>query len=123
MKIRNYQDFVKKANEIHNNKYTYEHFIWVDSKTKGLITCPEHGDFPMSQNNHISGKKGCPECAKVAKITKEKVIKRIEESYGNEYEYEIPEKLNISNLDTSSVTTMEAMFEGCFMLKKLNLQN
>ena len=54
-------EFVREANEVHENTYTYGNFIYVDSRTDGLITCPEHGDFPQSPSNHLQGQ-GCPMC-------------------------------------------------------------
>ena len=32
-------EFIEKSVRIHNNKYTYLNTIYVDSKTKVLITC------------------------------------------------------------------------------------
>lgn len=55
------EDFVKRANSIHKGKYTYENFIYVDAKTKGLITCPLHGDFLQVPDAHLAGC-GCPKC-------------------------------------------------------------
>lgn len=53
---------IQRANNVHNGKYTYEHFEPEDTMTPGLITCPTHGDFKMSMNNHINLKQGCPKC-------------------------------------------------------------
>ena len=54
-------EFVREANEVHEQKYTYGNFIYVDKSTDGLITCPKHGDFPQSPSNHLQGN-GCPMC-------------------------------------------------------------
>ena len=54
-------EFVREANEVHENKYTYGNFIYVDNRTDGLITCPKHGDFPQSPSCHLQGN-GCPMC-------------------------------------------------------------
>ena len=55
------EEFVKKANIIHNNKYGYKKFIYINSLTKGIITCDKHGDFGQSPGHHLQGK-GCPVC-------------------------------------------------------------
>lgn len=56
-------EFVRQANEVHENKYTYGNFIYVDKSTDGLITCPKHGDFPQTPSNHLhGGRHGCPMC-------------------------------------------------------------
>ena len=54
-------EFVREANEIHEQKYTYGNFIYVGDDTIGLVTCPKHGDFPQTPNNHLQGH-GCPMC-------------------------------------------------------------
>jgi hypothetical protein len=33
----NIDEFIKKANKIHNFKYDYSHFIYVNNLTKGLL--------------------------------------------------------------------------------------
>lgn len=56
-------EFIKRANEKHGNRYNYDKVVYVDSKTKIVITCREHGDFIQIPGNHIHGS-GCPSCAK-----------------------------------------------------------
>lgn len=55
-------DVVKSAIERHGGRYTYDRAIYVNSSTKFIVTCPDHGDFLTAPNNHISGGKGCPVC-------------------------------------------------------------
>jgi hypothetical protein len=38
-------DFIQKANAIHNNKYTYDNCVYVNARTNIIITCSIHGDF------------------------------------------------------------------------------
>lgn len=39
------ENFIKKANETHNNYYDYSKVEYVNTHTKVLIICPEHGEF------------------------------------------------------------------------------
>lgn len=55
------QDFINAATKVHST-YTYDNVVYTTSKTKVLITCPTHGDFLQTPNNHLSGK-GCPQCS------------------------------------------------------------
>ena len=57
----NKEDFVNKANKIHNNTYTYNNFNYINCKTKSYITCPIHGDFLQTPGKHLRGH-GCPIC-------------------------------------------------------------
>lgn len=56
------EEFITKANEAHNNKYDYSKVEYINSQTKVLIVCPEHGVFSQVANCHLSGQ-GCPSCA------------------------------------------------------------
>lgn len=55
------ESFVERAMNIHKNKYTYSNTVYKDSKTKVCVTCPTHGLFDITPNNHLR-KKGCPKC-------------------------------------------------------------
>lgn len=58
-----FESFLEKANNIHNNLYTYHKETYVDSRTKIKVTCSSHGDFYVSPDNHISHKQGCVSCS------------------------------------------------------------
>lgn len=57
------KEFVKKANNIHNNKYRYEKVIYTYSNKSVVVSCTLHGDFNISPSKHLLGK-GCPVCKK-----------------------------------------------------------
>ena len=54
-------EFIKRAKEIHLNKYDYSKVEYTDTETKVCIICPEHGEFWQTPNAHL-GKSGCPKC-------------------------------------------------------------
>lgn len=56
------EEVISQAVERHKGFYTYERAVYVNNRTKFIVTCPIHGDFSVAPNNHISGGKGCPEC-------------------------------------------------------------
>src|SRR5260370_16471255 len=58
-------DFIRKANEVHNDKYTYLR-EYVNSRTKITIICPIHGYFQQKPSTHLEGK-GCPMCGDIAR--------------------------------------------------------
>ena len=55
------ENFITRAKEIHNNKYTYNKTIYYKTDEKVVITCPIHGDFLQTPNIHLGGC-GCPKC-------------------------------------------------------------
>lgn len=54
--------FIKEANEVHDNKYSYEKTEYVKNQVKVIITCPVHGDFSQNPLSHVQGN-GCPHCS------------------------------------------------------------
>lgn len=53
--------YVEKANLIHNHRYNYSKINYINSMTKIIIICNEHGDFTQTPNKHLIGR-GCPKC-------------------------------------------------------------
>ena len=56
------EDFIKKSNMIHNNKYDYSKVIYINNKTKVKIYCPIHGEFEQRPDSHLNNK-GCAKCS------------------------------------------------------------
>lgn len=84
-------DFIKRSNEIHKNKYTYTNVIYETSNVNVMITCPIHGDFPQTPGVHLQGK-GCNECgyksmASKNKSNTEEFIEKAKKVHGNKYTY------------------------------------
>ena len=67
------EEFIKKAQQIHNQKYDYQLVDYKNAHTKVKIICPEHGVFEQFPCNHIKGYNGCPKCNNngVSKMEKE----------------------------------------------------
>ncbi|MFA5048414.1 MAG: hypothetical protein WC516_05335 [Patescibacteria group bacterium] len=87
----NLEQFLKKANEIHNCKYDYSKFIYAGSNSKGIIICPKHGEFLQIAGNHLRGN-GCNKCknglhSEKSKLSKEEFIKRSNKRHESKYDY------------------------------------
>jgi|GEM_PF-2265226 len=67
------QDFIDRANLIHNNIYDYSELNYVNSFTKVTISCPLHGAFLQIPRDHVNQKSGCLKC-KGAKISIKKTL-------------------------------------------------
>lgn len=59
--VRNTNDFIVKANKIHNNTYSYEKTNYIKSRINVIITCKIHGDFLQTPNDHLNDN-GCKKC-------------------------------------------------------------
>lgn len=55
------EDFLRKAKQVHGDKYDYSQTNYVDYKTPVNIICKEHGQFYQLPNVHLHGS-GCPVC-------------------------------------------------------------
>ena len=55
------EEFIKKSNIIHNNKYDYSVTNYINCLNNVKIICPLHGVFEQNSNNHLQGY-GCPHC-------------------------------------------------------------
>lgn len=56
------KDFIKKAREVHGDKYYYSKVDYVNNRTKVCIICPEHDEFWQTPDTHARGI-GCPKCS------------------------------------------------------------
>lgn len=93
-KTKTTEEFIKRAKEIHGDKYDYSKVEYVSSSTKVCIICPEHGEFWQTPENHLHKTKpqGCPTCGKLKcretqKDTKESFIEKARKVYGDKYDY------------------------------------
>jgi len=60
--IRNtLEDFIRKARNVHGDKYDYSKVVYVNNKTPVIISCSKHGDFKQRPDGHLHGN-GCPFC-------------------------------------------------------------
>lgn len=94
-------EFIEKANKIHNYFYSYSKVEYINSDTEIIITCPVHGDFYQKPSTHLKGS-GCQKCA----IEKSKLknslnnhefIEKSKSVHGDKYDYS---KVVYINTDT-----------------------
>lgn len=83
--------FIKKAKEIHGDKYDYSKIEYKNNRTKICIICPEHGEFWQIPYSHLRGS-GCPQCAIKStkykqRLTTEDFIKKAQKIHGDNYVY------------------------------------
>lgn len=79
-------EFIKRAKEIHRNKYDYSETEYINNKTPVKIICPIHGEFEQIPKTHLLGKE-CSKCKGGVKSNKEEFVKKSENLYGDKYDY------------------------------------
>lgn len=92
------EEFIKKAKEVHGDKYDYSKVEYSNAKTKVCIACPEHGEFWQKPYNHLNGQ-GCSKCrydslSKKYRKTKDEFIEKSLKKHGNRYDYSKVKYLN-----------------------------
>lgn len=85
------ESFIKRAREVHGDKYDYSKTKYIKAIEKVTITCPQHGDFQQTPNSHLNGN-GCPKCKNEntgnrCRSTSEDFIKRSKDVHGDKYDY------------------------------------
>lgn len=98
MKRLTREEFIEKAEKIHNNYYDYSKVEYINNHTKVCIICPKHGEFWQKPQYHIDGSK-CFECSKnnskVIRTKKiEKFIEECNTKHHGKYDYSKVEYIN-----------------------------
>lgn len=78
-------DFIKRAREVHGDKYDYSKVNISNSHTAVVIVCPDHGDFLQTPSTHLRGA-GCPKCAGRGKTLLD-FLRVAQSVHGDRYNY------------------------------------
>lgn len=85
------EEFIRRSNEVHSNKYVYSLAQYNSYSEKVLIVCLEHGEFYQIAGNHLAGA-GCQQCGtnkarSSLSINFKEFVERSKIKHGNTYEY------------------------------------
>lgn len=83
--LRTTESFINECTSIHNNRYTYESTVFIDLKSKVIVTCPVHGDFKVDARSHLKGSK-CGKCVGLGWTT-EMFTDEANRIHSNKYDY------------------------------------
>ena len=87
MKKLSFEDFQKKAKEIHGDDYIYKEDSYVNTKEKMWITHKECGNmFQQTPHNHLSGQ-GCPKCCYKNRQNNYSFIEEANKRFGDRYSF------------------------------------
>lgn len=87
-----FDEFLKRAREIHGEKYKYDESTYKNVSTKMRIICPIHGEFWQTPSSHVNERNGCKKCGteesrKKRKTGTEEFVRRAREVHGDKYDY------------------------------------
>ena len=78
--------------EIHEGKYDYSKFSYINNTTKSTVICPTHGEFKVSFKEHAGRKHGCSKCynerrGSSTRLSQDEAIRRMTEAHEGKYDY------------------------------------
>ena len=96
------EQFIEKANLIHNNYYSYEFTNYISNKEKVIITCPIHGDFPQTASSHLQGV-NCKSCSHIKSGESgrkgiEEILKKFNKKHKDFYVYNLNEDIKTDDI-------------------------
>ena len=87
------EEFIKKAKEIHGDKYNYSKVEYVTTNKNVTIICKEHGEFQQTPYSHLKSN-GCNKCTfrdlgVSQRSNTEDFIQKSKEIHGDKYDYSL----------------------------------
>ena len=82
----NASHFRNRASVVHGGRYDYSEVIYINTRTRVTIICPQHGAFIQTPDKHYRGR-GCPTCGKGGAKDINHFLERAKEAHGERYDY------------------------------------
>ena len=79
------EKFIEKSKNIHGPGYSYDKVVYVNNRTKVILTCPNGHEIEQTPDNHF--KYGCYKCAHTYQPSTEEFIEKAQKVHGNRYDY------------------------------------
>ena len=105
----NTDEFIEKANKIHNNKYDYSVSVYGQNNNEKIkIICPTHGMFLQDPSHHLSGR-GCAKCSSTISNKERKFLDFIKIPDTKENRQKIIFRFKVDGIDLTTNTIYEFM--------------
>lgn len=88
------EEFIYRANKVHNSKYDYSMVSYITTNDKIRIICPEHGEFLQRATAHLNKGNGCPKCHPNHKMSTLEFIDKAKKIHGEKYDYSKVDYIN-----------------------------
>lgn len=90
-KINN-EEFIKRAKNVHGDKYDYSLVEYISYHIKVKIICSKHGIFEQSPSKHLY--QNCPRCVGNVRNTNDEFINMSNIIHKNRYDYSLVKYIN-----------------------------
>lgn len=108
--------FIRKAVDLHGDKYDYSRVKYTKAIDKITIACHVHGEFIQQASEHLRGR-GCRACG-FERISTSDFIKNAQKVHGNRYDYSKSEFIK-----SIQKTTVICSIHGEFLITPNQHQN
>ena len=95
------EEFLRRAEKVHGNKFDYSEIEYVDLNTKIRIVCQFHGPFDQTPEKHLVSDYGCFDCSyeqrwerRKDRVTTEVFIRRAQKKHGLRFDYSLAEYIH-----------------------------
>jgi len=106
------EEFIKRSNNIHNNKYDYSKTNYINTRSKITIICPNHGEFKQLADLHLRGH-GCPKCVSNISSYHKEIISFLD-SLNIKYTINNRDLINPYELDITISNNIAIEFHGLY---------
>lgn len=103
------EDFIVKATNKYQDRYSFEDTLYTGSSQKLNITCKIHGIFSVRANDFLNGKSGCQECSGKKRITKKEFVEQATILHNGFYDYN-----KVKYINKNSNVTITCPIHGDF---------
>jgi hypothetical protein len=113
------ESFVKKLKTLpHCENYTFEKVNYVNTSTKVILTCKEHGDFEISPLHLLAGQ-GCPKCRYIKSAAGrrrsiDEVITAARAVHGDKYDYSLITEYKNDRISYPIICPIHGVFYQAF---------
>ena len=113
------EEFIKRAKEVHGNKYDYSKVNYTNANSLVTIVCPIHGEFVQIPSSHLIGR-GCSLCghsetSKKLSSSTEDFILKAKSVHGDKYDYS-----KVNYINAQSYVTIICPIHGEFIQRASN---
>ena len=124
MKKLTTEEFIKKAKEVHGDKYDYSLVSYISTHINVAIICKEHGVFHQTPASHNFQNEGadCPICSGNVNFTQEDFIKKVQLNNSEQCDFSLSEFKNTTTkvlvinkkYNTKHLIMPKKLFDGVF---------
>lgn len=104
------ETFIEKAKAIHGKRYDYSMVKYEHARAPVKVLCPKHGLFEQRAGDHLQGK-GCPECGRPEKYTKDVFVEKARKIHEDKYGYDA---VTYNDIDTKVAIICHKPNHGIF---------